>query len=450
MAKSIGPALVACAAVLCSCTSPSFGQALSAPNPQPGQSSQSPSTVAALTLAQAEDLAIKNQPRLQAAQLRTQAYQERVRESRSGLLPMLAFNTTGVQVADTGTSTAAGALTTSSISNRFAYGGNLAQLVTDFGRTSSLVGSAKSLAEAQGAMAILTRAQIRLNIRDAFYQVLGAEAVLRAARATQGNRELISRQVGALAQSQLRSTLDVNFAGVLASEAELAVVQAESLVHQRRGQLAAAMGEQQIVTSPLSEESLPDALPPDPNGLLAEAQHDRADLNALRLQQKAASQFADAERKLSYPSLNILGAAGELPFHDHTLRDSYAAAGFNLNIPILNGGLFAARRNEAQLDALARDRDLEETRLEVTQQVRDAWFQADEAFRSLSVTARLVAQSREALRLAQARYDSGLGSIVELNEAQLNQFSAEITAARANYTYLSRRAALDFATGLLN
>ena len=450
MAKNMGQALMACAVLLSSRASPSLGQTMTALSPQAERSVQSAPVPTSLTLAQAEELAMKNQPRIQAAQLRTKAYQERVRQSRSGLLPTLAFNATGVRVADTGTSTAAGAITTSSISNRFAYGGNFTQLITDFGRTSSLVNSARSAAEAQGAVATLTRAQIRLNVRDAYYQVLGAEAVLRAAREAQGNRELISRQVGALSQSQLRSTLDVNFAGVLESEAELAVVQAESLVHQRRDQLTTAMGEQQTVTSPLAEETLPNALPPDPNSFLVQAQQDRADLNALRLQQNAANQFANAERKLSYPTLNVIGAAGELPFHDHTLHDSYAAGGFNLNIPILNGGLFSARRNEAQLEASARNRDVDEARLEVTQQVRDAWYQADEAFRSLAVTSRLVGQSREALHLAQARYDSGLGSIVELNEAQLNEFSAEITAAGATYTYLSRRAALDFATGLLN
>ncbi|ADW71182.1 TolC family protein [Granulicella tundricola] len=413
------------------------------------QATLTPSDVV-LTLAQVEDQAIKNQPRIQAAQLRAKAYQERIRESRAGLLPVLAFNATGVLVADTGTSTAAGNITTSAISNRFAYGGNLTQLVTDFGRTSALVSSAKRTAEAQGEFATLTRAQIRLNVRDAYYQVLGAEAVLKAAHEAQGNRALISRQVGALAQSQLRSTLDVNFAGVLESEAELAVVQAESIVHQRRDQLTTAMGDQHSVIAALAEEPLPAALPPDPEGLLGQAQQDRADLNTLRLEQKAADQFAKAERKLSYPSLNVLGSAGELPFHDHTLHDSYAAAGFNLNIPILNGGLFSARRSEAQLEASARSRDVEETKLEVTQQVRDAWYQANESFRSLAVTSRLVSQSREALHLAQARYDSGLGSIVELNEAQLNEFSAEISAAGAKYTYLSRRATLDFATGLLN
>ncbi len=93
---------------------------------------------------------------------------------------------------------------------------------------------------------------------------------------------------------------------------------------------------------------------------------------------------------------------------------------------------------------------MEELKLEVSEQVRDAWYSADEAHQSLDVTARLVAQSKEALRLAQDRYDTGLGSIVELNEAQLNETSAEISAADATYTYLSRRAELDFAAGLLN
>jgi len=40
-----------------------------------------------------------------------------------------------------------------------------------------------------------------------------------------------------------------------------------------------------------------------------------------------------------------------------------------------------------------------------------------------------------------------LGSIVELNQAQLNQTSARIGAASAKYEYLGRRAILDYTTG---
>ncbi len=336
------------------------------------------------------------------------------------------------------------------MSDRFAYGGNLSQLVTDFGRTGALVGSARSNAQAQADLATLTRAQVRLNVREAYYGVLGAEAVVGAAKAAQANRRLIARQLTALAQSELRSTVDVSFAEVLASEADLAVVRGESVVAQQRTRLATAMGAARTISASLLAPAAPQPLPPDPDALLPEAQNGRADLNAVEAQQRAAQQFATSERKLSYPTLGVLGSAGQIPFHDRTLQGNFAAAGFNLNVPVFNGGLFTARRTEAELEATARGRDVQELHLEVTEQVRDSWFQASEAYKALDVTARLVAQSKEALRLAQARYDAGLGSIVELNEAQLNETSAEITAANADYTYLSRRADLDFAAGLLN
>jgi len=65
-----------------------------------------------LTLAQAESTAIANQPRLLAAQLRSRASAQRIREARSGLLPTVVFNTTGVRVAGYWHFTAAGAITT--------------------------------------------------------------------------------------------------------------------------------------------------------------------------------------------------------------------------------------------------------------------------------------------------------------------------------------------------
>ena len=404
-----------------------------------------------LTLDQAEDIAVTNQPRLLAAQLRARGLAQRIREARSGYMPTVAFNASGVLVADTGTSTAAGNITTSSISDRFAYGGYLTQLVTDFGRTSALVGNARYIAAAQNDVATLTRAQIRLNVREAYYQVLGAEAVLRAAKAAQANRQLVSRQLAALAQSELRSTLDVNFANVLESEADLAVVRAESTVAQQRSHLATAMGQSNPVTAILSEPpASAEALPPAPDVLQQQAQAQRADLSAAQAEQRAAHEFALSEKRLNYPTLNAMAVGGEIPYHDHTLHDSYAGAGFNLNIPIFNGNLFTARRAEAELEATARMRDVEQVRLQVNEEVRDAWYRADETYRSLDVEARLVAQSKEALRLAQDRYGAGLGSIVELNEAQLNETSAEITAADATYTYYTRRAELDFVSGLLN
>jgi outer membrane protein len=211
----------------------------------------------ALTLSVAEEIALRNQPRIAAAELRSRAAQERIAESRSSYSPTINFNATGVRVADPGTSTAAGALTTSSISDRFSYGGSLVQLVTDFGRTSALVESARCKLASQKDLATLTRAQVRLSVRQAYFGVLGAESVPKAAKEAQANRHLITHQITALAQSQLRSTLDVNFAGVLESQAELAAVRAQSLVEQQRSQLAVAMGESQTIVAPLDDLPLP-------------------------------------------------------------------------------------------------------------------------------------------------------------------------------------------------
>jgi outer membrane protein len=404
-----------------------------------------------LTLSQAETIALANQPRMLAAQQSALAAADQIREARSDYFPSVDFNATGVRVADTDTATAAGNITTSSLSDRFAYGGNLTQMVTDFGRTSALVREAQDHATAQKDIATLTRADVRLNVREAYYRVLGAEAVLRAAEAAQTNRQLIARQLSELAKGELRSTLDVQFANVLVSQAALAVVRARSTVAQSRAHLATELGLLQPVYAALSDVTAAnEPLPPSPDGLLRQAQSNRADLQAAQAQQSAAQHFAVAERRLSLPTLNILAAAGQIPYHDDTLHDSYAAAGFNLSIPVFNGGLFAAQRVQAAHEANIKTQDAQQLRLEVSEQVRDAWYRANEAYQSIDVTARLVSESKEALRLAQDRYNAGLGNIVELNEAQLNETSAEIEAANAVYTYLTRRAQLDFATGQLN
>jgi outer membrane protein len=76
-----------------------------------------------------------------------------------------------------------------------------------------------------------------------------------------------------------------------------------------------------------------------------------------------------------------------------------------------------------------------------------SWLEANDAWGRLDLTARMVDQANQSVRLAQARYDLGLGAIVELNQAQLSQTSAQINAAAAKYDYIARVAALDFVTG---
>jgi outer membrane protein len=401
----------------------------------------------ALSLADAEARTLKNQPRLAAEALRAQALGKRVQQSRSAYFPQLMGNVTAVQ-SNGDTAVAAGAVTTSSISTRVATGATLTQLVTDFGRTRELVRSSRLNAQAALASTEDVRLQILRDVDQAYFATEAAESVAGTAEAVLGFRKTSLRQLSALAQSQLRSTLDVQFAQVLVSEAQMAVVRADSQVHEARAQLAAAMGEDEVGNSALTEPTQPPLLEEDVALYVREALATRPDLKALQAQAQAAQQFARAESKLNYPTINLLGTAGVVPDRDHTLQQNYGAAGLNISVPVFNGGLYSGRAAEARLRAQAADRDVRDRTLLIERDVRTDWARAKDAYLQIQVAQDLVDQTGVALRLAQARYDAGLGSIVELNQAELSQTSALIEAASARFDYLSSRAALNYALGV--
>lgn len=393
-------------------------------------------------------MALRNHPRIASAELAAQAGGFVVKQVRSAYYPTLSGNVTGVG-SEHNSVLSAGAVTTSSIFNRASTGIVANQMVTDFGRTSSLEQSAKLRNAAQNQNVTNARAQVLIEVQQSYYQALASESILKVARATLNLRQVTLRQVTALARSALRSTLDVSFAQVNVSQAELDLVRAENDTQASHARLSAAMGYERDQPFALGDEPLPPALEPDANTLIQQAMRERPDLAALQLNREALDRYAEAEKKLRNPTINLAGVAGVAPVRDDRLPETYSAAGVNLNIPVLNGGLFKARRQEAESRAAAASKDVQDLAIQVARDVRIAWLEATDAFRRLDVTARLVAQANEALRLAQARYDNALGSIVELNQAQLNQTSAEITAASAKYEYLSRRAALNFAMGIL-
>jgi outer membrane protein len=393
----------------------------------------------ALSLADAEARTLKNQPRLAAEALRAQALGKRVQQTRSAYFPQLTANLTAVK-ANGDSEVAAGAVTTSRVT--------LTQLVTDFGRTRDLVHNSGLTAQSAAQSTEDVRQQILRDVDQAYFATEAAESVRGTAQAVLGLRRTELRQLTALAQNQLRSTLDVQFAQVLVSEARMAVVQADSNVQEARARLTAAMGDDNDPDYVLAEQPQPPALEDDVNLYVREALANRPDLKALNLQAQAAQQYANSESKLNYPTVNILGSAGEVPERDHTLQQNYGAAGINISVPVFNGGLYSGRIAEAKLRAQAAERDVRDRSLGIERDVRTDWAQAKDAYLQIQVAQELVDQTGVAVRLAQARYDAGLGSIVELNQAELSQTSALIQAASARFDYLSARAALNYALGV--
>lgn len=401
-----------------------------------------------LTIDEAEQAGLRNHPRIAAAGLTAEAARTAVTEARAPLAPQVAANFTSVG-ADHNSTLSAGTIQTSSLYSRAAAGVTISQLVADFGRTQNLIAAADARAAAQQELVRDSRASVRVQVDRAYFQALAADTVLKVAQAVVENRRLTLRQVQALARSSLKSTLDVSFAEVAVSEAELALFGAENNAAAARARLASAMGESAPSNYELVDPS--SSAPPEltVEEAVAAGLRNRPDLAALERIRDAAGRTALAEKSLSRPTISLLGVAGDLPATDPRLHGTYSAVGVNVSVPVWNGRAFTARQTEAELRAQAARKDAEALALRVSEQVRVAWLEANTAYRRLDVTARLVEQAEKSLRLAQTRYDNGLGSIVELNQAQLSQVSAEFEAAGAKYEYLSRRAELDYAMGAM-
>jgi outer membrane protein len=180
-----------------------------------------------------------------------------------------------------------------------------------------------------------------------------------------------------------------------------------------------------------------------------QALENRPELKSLRLEQAAAERFAKAEHALNYPTIAAAGAAGFVPAGEAALPGRYGAVGVNVSIPIFNGGLFRARQSEAELKARAVGARIGDLTFRITRDVQVAYLAARTAFERVDLTNQLLQQAQSSLDLAQGRYDLGLGSIVELSQAQLNLTSAQIANAAAKFDYEALRSSVDYQAGLL-
>jgi outer membrane protein len=402
-----------------------------------------------LSLRDAEQRALAGHPDIAGAQAAAQAAQQAVREARSAYWPAIFGNATGAAASPDGARITAGALNNPSIFDRFATGVVATQLVTDFGRTGDLVQTQTLRAGAREQDVTLVRAEVLLAVDRAYFGVLRAQAVQRVAMQTVDARQLVLDQVTALASSGLKSGLDLSFARVNLSQAKVLLVQAQGDLQSAFASLNTAMGGPQTTMYELVDEPIAPPSADDVSTMIAQALRDRPDVAAERLSAQAASKFADAERALLLPVVSAVGAAGVTPYRDSALGDHYSAAGFNVTVPVLNGGLFSARHAEAAYRAQAADAGLRDLENRVARDVTQAWVQAKTAYQRVDLTTELVAQAADALDLAQQRYAMGLSSIVELTQAQLNKTQADIDLASARYSYLSLVSALRFATGQL-
>ncbi|WP_348268786.1 TolC family protein [Edaphobacter paludis] len=402
-----------------------------------------------LTRAQAETIALANNPRIHIGQLLAKVQHQVVRETRSSELPDLSGNLTAVK-AEEASRMSAGSLTASRLLEHAGMGVQLNQLITDFGHTQNLVASAKLNEKARLADAEASREDIILATDQVFYQAIEAEATLKVAEQTVSARQTLVDQVSALTLAKLKSDLDLSFAQVNLSQAKLLQLDAQNNFDAAKAALDAVLGYDSRTNYSLVAGSDPlAALPPDVGTLIASALQNRPDLQSLQWNEQAARKYSRAQHEQLLPTISALGVVGKTPVgsSQYFPTDWYGAVGVNMSVPIFNGFRYSAEASQASLEAKAAAERTRDLRDQVVRDVRTAWLNANTALQRVTVTGELMRQANLALNLAQTRYQLGLSSIVELSQAQLQQTQAAIGDANARSQYGFAMADLRFQTG---
>jgi outer membrane protein len=397
-----------------------------------------------LTLQQAEAITLKNNPQITIGKLRALAAQQYVREARSALLPNAYLSLTAVD-ANPGSRIGAGFLNSPSLYSRAAGGASVSQLVTDFGRTTNLLSSSEYNAKAEDQNAAATRADILLVVDQAFYNSLETKALLTVAEETVHARQTLVDKIQALTNAKLKSEIDLSFSNVDLARGKLLLLEAQNNYQTSLAALSAILGYSDEQNFQLVEETTPVPQPAaDVAPLIQQALQQRPEIKALQFQVESAQKFGTAEHDLVRPTVNALGAVGQAPVRDNHIESWYGAVGVNINIPVFNGFLYNARAKAADLQTEADRQKLLDARNNIARDVRNSWQDSLRAFERLSVTQQLREQANLSLDLAQARYNLGLGSIVEFTQAELQKTEADIQDTDAKYQYRLTQIVLAF------
>jgi multidrug efflux system outer membrane protein len=278
--------------------------------------------------------------------------------------------------------------------------------------------------------AAIARGYFALRSLDS--QLDASREILRAAEESVG----LARK---RADAGVASVLDVYQAGSLRTAA---AAQAKELARQRaviQHQLAQLTGRLELTLPGGDIASLP--VPADPPaGLPSELLERRPDIREAEARLAAATERIGVARASQLPALTLNASAGLESDGLDTLFNSGSrvwSIGAGLLGPILDAGRYAART--AQAEALARQAEAAYRRTVETafREVQDALSNVRMAREAEVDLQQRVVVAREALRLANLRYDRGYSAYLEVLDAQRTLNESLLGFVRNRQAYLA-------------
>jgi TolC family type I secretion outer membrane protein len=334
----------------------------------------------------------------------------------------------------------------------------LSWLLYDFGARSANLENARQLLSAAASTLDATVQTVFLNALQSYYNAQAARAAVTAALES----EKASRESLSAAEVRYRvgtgTPADRLQAQTAWSQAALNRIKAEGVLKTAFGTLANVMGLD--ASLPLRLADIPDTLPAaaferdkrDIEALIAEARERRPDLRAAEAQLKAAQSTVDFTRSSGLPTLSLgtgpawqgsSGNAGNFSSHSSSI-------GLTLTLPIFSGfnTTYKVRSAQARAEVAGAQRD--SLRLQVALDVWTSYQSLTTASQTISTSADLLASAEQSERVALGRYKAGVGSILDVLNAQSALAAARLQRIQAMLDWRVARAALAKSVGTLD
>jgi len=289
--------------------------------------------------------------------------------------------------------------------------------------------------------AILT---VRKGVKDAYYTLLlnGLKRE-QAANAVRTYEKHLEKAKG-FYEAGAKAKFDVTKAEVDLSNARIALVSAEASLATARAGLSNAVGIQLGDVEAVSPFLAPRALPDEPFAV-EQAMANRPDIRTARLKSESGKLSVAIAAKGNAATVSLSGAAN-LSGSEWPLDDSFRAT-VTLSVPVFDGGLTDARVSEARYGAQGADAALRRVEQTVLYDVRSALLSVREAEARIPVAELLVRQAEENLTLAEGRYETGVGNVLEVADAVLAFNSAKVSHYQAQHDYSAALAKLEQSLG---
>ncbi len=397
-----------------------------------------------LTVDQAVALALQYHPSLRVSRGNLSVAQTNLTIARANDLPSITA-TAGETHTDGAFLLRPGIPPSNQAYNTYTAGIQAQQTILDFGKMVSRVRASDHLVDAGQYSDDSTRAGVIMNTVLAYYALMQAEQVVNVNEQSVESASQHLKQAQAFYSVGRAAQFDVTKAEVDLSNAKVNLITARNQVQIARLQLDDAMGVRTQRTYKVMRDFEVEPFNLSLDSVISFTIRNRPDLLAAQARVEANNSLVTAAWSQHLPTVSATGAYNWSNFAFPLLHRW--SAGVTVTLPIFLGFSTQAQVDQANAGLEIARGNLDLLQQSVMLETEQQYLNIREAEERIGSTDKLVEEAQESLTLAEKQYAAGVGSALEVSDAQLALSNARITRIQALSDYNSSLVRLKKAMG---